>query len=227
MFDPDAFESQLRTDQLGRIVQLNQVVLSVDVAALQLGREQEAAHGALLVAEQEVAPKVRLGEPWTEGGQAAAFVLRPDLPATYEGRLWLAAVMAMAEAIDGRVRWPDTVVAAGVDAARVNVTSTLVGPAIGLAVLSFRVPDVGAWPAILARLANGLETLLVADDLVDRTDALLVDLGSRVRIGLMPRGETIGIVAGVTPTGALRLEMGSGRLADLPVGQARSLNPMD
>ena len=226
MFDRRAYESVLTTERLGRVLHEHQVVLSVDVAALQLGREQEAPHGTMVVTDHEVAPKTRLGEPWTVDGHAAAFILRPDLAAAHEGVLWMTAALAFAEAVNGQIRWPDTVMVDD-DSARVNVTTTLDGPLIRLVVASIRTSNSENWPQVLASTANAAEAALAADDVAGRIESRLLDIGSRVRVGLLPRGETVGTVAGVTTTGALRLETGSGRIADLPVGQAGTLEPLD
>jgi biotin-(acetyl-CoA carboxylase) ligase len=227
MFDLAEFEATLATEVVGREPHEHQVVLSVDVAALQLGREQEAPHGAMVVTDHEVAPKVRLGEAWTGGGHAAAFVLRPDLAAAAEGVLWMAASLAFADALDGQIRWPDTVLMSDESVGRVNVNTTLAGPVIKLAVVSVRISSARDWPQVVARTANALEAGLAAADLSGRVEARLLDMGARVRVGLMPRGETVGVVTGITPTGAISLEMGSGRIGDLPVGQARILEPVE
>lgn len=221
-FDEDRFAESLTTVELGRAVMHNQVVLTVDVAALQWARQGEASHGAVIVADQEAVPRTRLGRPWTGGGHAAAFVVRPDLAVDQEGRLWLAAGLALSRHLGGEVIWPDIVVAGGVGSV-VNVTTVLKPGAIDLAVMSFRTPTSKGWSTDLARIANELETLLGLVDLHDRYTERCPLIGSEVEVKLMPRGEVVARVVGITATGAIQLEMGSGRVGDLPVAEVRSL----
>lgn len=204
-----------------------QVVLSVDVAALQAGREENVAHGFMVVAEHEVAPKLRLGEPWLDGGGSAAIVIRPDLDAVDEGRIWLAASLAAAQAVDGKIAWPDTVFDERGAVARVNVTSVLAGPTIRFAVVSVRQADSAeGWSERLADVVNALERTLLQPAIAAEVDVRLMHRGARVQVGLMPRGDVVGTLVGVSTSGAARLEMGSGRVQELPVGQARALAPV-
>lgn len=221
-FDENRFAQSLTTTDMGRALTHNEVVLTVDVAALQWGRQSDAPHGALLVADHEAVPRVRLGRPWTGGGHAAAFLVRPDLPVDQEGRLWLAAGLALSRHLGGEVLWPDMVVADGAGSV-VNLTTVLRPGGIDLAVMSFRTTVSKDWTTDLARIANELEVALGLADLNVHYAERCPLIGSEVEVKLMPRGEVVARVVGISESGALRLEMGSGRVGDLPVAEVRAL----
>ncbi|NNF65773.1 MAG: hypothetical protein HKN07_16125 [Acidimicrobiia bacterium] len=221
-FDRSRFTQSLTTAEMGRAVTHNEVVLTVDVAALQWARQRDAPHGAVLVADHEAVPRIRLGRPWTGGGHAAAFVVRPDLTVDQEGRLWLAAGLALSRHLGGEVIWPDMIVAGGAGWA-VNVTTVLRPGAIDLAVMSFRTPVSKDRAMDLARIANELEVALDLADLIEEYSERCPLIGSEVEVKLVPRGEVVARVVGISESGALRLEMGSGRVGDLPVAEVRTL----
>lgn len=227
-FDKSEFLRALESTSLGHEVDSRPVVLSVEVAAQQWGRQGGAAHGALVVSESEVAPKGRMSLPWTVGGQAAAFVLRPhDLAPENEGRLWVAAGLALAKVLEGTVRWPDLVIS-GEATCSINVV-TLLGPGkVELAVVAVRIPPgvLSEWSRFLARLALAFEQTLASDNLVDSYLERFPLVGTEVEVSLMPRGVVAATVAGVSASGSIRLAMGSGRIGELPVSQTRWVTPV-
>lgn len=59
-----------------------------------------------------------------------------------------------------------------------------------------------------------------------RFTALCPWIDQSVRVDLTPRGTVDGVVRGIAESGALQLEMGSGRVGDLPVEQALAVRPL-
>lgn len=97
----------------GRPVQSHPVLLSTAVAAAEWARAG-APDGAVVVADQQIAPRGRAGRPWpvTPGqGLAFALVMRPQLPAAREGWLYTVALTALADVCGegAAIEWPDEI----------------------------------------------------------------------------------------------------------------------
>lgn len=96
-----------------RPVQSHPVLLSTAVTAADWARAG-APDGAVVVADQQIAPRGRAGRPWTvTPGQGLAFalVMRPQLPAAREGWLYTVALAALADVCGqaATIEWPDEI----------------------------------------------------------------------------------------------------------------------
>ncbi len=106
-----------RSGQLGQDVFWHESIPSTNTTAKELAR-QGAAHGTLVVTEEQTAGRGRRGRAWTSAkssGIFASLILRPDLPTRRVPMLTLAAGVAVVEALqsiglsDAWLKWPNDV----------------------------------------------------------------------------------------------------------------------
>jgi len=199
-----------------RPVRAYPALLSTETDAMAWARGG-AATGAVVVADYQASPRGRGGLPWTvEAGRGLGFSLlvRPDLSPEREGWPYVAASLAVAEAIgtDAGVEWPDTVVSVPDQRplARLGVQVQL-GPdrtewaMVTVLVMDAkppRAPLLGAMvTALEGRLCDAAEPVLAAY----RTRC--VTLGRQVRARMIPMGpggpEVNGQAVDVLSDGAL------------------------
>jgi BirA family biotin operon repressor/biotin-[acetyl-CoA-carboxylase] ligase len=92
-------------------------LVSSEAEAMRWART-EAPDGAVVVAQHQIGLRDRVGIPWPvapDSGLAFSVVLHPHLPPIRAGRLYLAGIAALLEALPGdiAVEWPDRVLDAG------------------------------------------------------------------------------------------------------------------
>lgn len=88
-------------------------VVSSEAEAMRWART-EAPEGAVVVGQHQIGLRDRVGTPWPvspDAGVAFSVVLHPQLPPIRAGRLYLAGIAAILDALRGDVaiEWPDTV----------------------------------------------------------------------------------------------------------------------
>lgn len=236
----------------GRPIRRFRVAVSVGAMALAWARQDNAAAGSAVVTDREVYPLGRLGDPWSgppETTLACAVVLRPKLPPHLADAVWLVGGLALTEGVEaasGRrlgTWWPDRVVDAN-DGQTVGVVKAEVqlGPgSVRSAVLTMRVD--------LERLGMGIDE---RDNLIDASATALdraarwLDqgtdgcneavaayqrrcglLGSRVKISLLPKGETRGVARGVDGTAQLEVVSATGMVERVTIDMLRRLEVVD
>lgn len=183
----------------GREVHTYPALLSTEAAAMAWARGG-APTGAVVVADYQASPRGRGGLPWVvEPGRGLGFsvVLRPELSPEREGWPYVAASLALAEALapgstdSVGLEWPDTVIAVGRTAARLGVHVEL-GPArTEWAVVTVLAEDASPPRApLLARLVGAIEDRLTApaEAVVAAYRARCTTLGRQVRARLIPMG---------------------------------------
>lgn len=189
-------------------------LLSTAADALAWARAGATA-GAVVVADYQASPRGRAGLEWqVEQGRGLGFslVLRPSLPATREGWIYIAASSALAEVIGAgtTISWPDEVHCDGRRAAAVGVETELGPRGVTWAVVNVLVHD--AEPPrtnLLRRAVEAIEDNVVADaDVVlARYRTRCRTLGRAVTARLIPLGPTgvtvAGTAADVAADGAL------------------------
>ncbi len=197
----------------GREVEHYPVALTVEAVALGWLRQRAAPHGAVVVADVEVAPRTRRGDPWpAPGALRAAVVVRPELAAEAADVLWAHALLAAASACDAAPWWPDGVRRRGADVGSVRVASQLGPGRVESAVLTFRLRG-GDREALLAGLVGRL------DDVLGRPPESVVAAyrtadplaGRAVRVNLLPRGTVRGTARSIDASGAYAVEGATGR----------------
>lgn len=239
------------SDRRGHPERRFKVAVSVGTMALAWARQEGAPEGATVVAEHEVSPLGRHGDLWSaspEATLAAAVVARPSLPPSLADACWLVAGLAAAEGagaaagVSVGVWWPDSVLLLpdGGVAGKVRAEVQL-GPAqVRSAVLTVRL-DMAALGLDLSGRDDLLEALLAA---FDRRAAWLSQgpdgcaeaaavyskacplLGRRVKVALLPKGETRGVVRRIDEAGRLELSSATGMVEHVAVDALRRLEAL-
>ncbi len=203
-----------------RAVRSYPALLSTEAAAMAWARTG-APHGAVVVADYQASPRGRGGLPWeVTPGHSLGFtlLLRPeDLPPEREGWPYVAASLALADAVGGPgagLEWPDTVLAAGgaQTVASVGVYVELGPLRTDWMTVTVLLPLAEAPRApLLSRLVAGLEQRLSApaDTVLPDYRQRCTTLGRQVRARMIPMGpggpELTGEAVDVLADGALVL----------------------
>lgn len=226
------------------------LAVSTTALALAWARQEQAPAGAMVVAEREVAPRGRLGRLWgveAESTFACAVVTRPPLSAEEGDASWLLAGLAAlrsaeaASGLDGALAWPESVVdrESGAEVAMVKADIHLRPGQVAAAVVTFRFD--------LRRLGlAGDERQELLDALLEATAAATADsetggggalaasyeprcslIGRRVKIALLPRGETRGTASRIDRHGRLEVASATGMTEAVTVDSVRTLEVLD
>ena len=232
-------------ERFGHAVRQYRMGVSGAALALAWARQENAPDGATVVVEREVSPLGRLGKMWSVAAESTlsiAVVLRPPLAVEEADACWLLAGVAAAagaEAASGRklaTWWPDLVVDAEtheqVGALKVEIQ---LGPGkVRSAVASIRLD--------LDKLGLGpdgrdavLEAVLSAFDITNATlsegsagvaaayDGRCGLIGRRVKLRLLPKGETRGVARRVDRSARLELESATGMVQKVAIDNLREL----
>lgn len=237
-------------DRLERPVRRFVAAVSADAQALAWANKENAAHGAAVVVAHEVSPRGRVGRAFwapAERTLACAVVLRPTLPANEGDVIWLAGGLAAAQAaetVSGRdlqTWWPDLVVdaATGTEVIAVKAQVQLGPGAVRSAVVTarFDLERLGVDPSQRDDL---LEALLA---LIDQAGPQLGEgggaavaaqyarrcrlLGQRVRVTLLPKGETRGTADDIDHAARLVLQSATGMVERIPVDTLHQLHVVE
>lgn len=233
-------------ERSGHSVRYYRMGVSGAALALAWARQDDAPHGATVVVEREVSPLGRLGRLWAtppESTLSLAVVLRPQLSVEEADASWLLAGVAAAEgaeAVSGKPMstwWPDRVVDAGSgdEVASLKVEVQLGPGKVRSAVASIRVDldklGLGAdgrdplLDAILASVDRYSETLDEGPEGVAAAyDGRCRLVGRRVKLRLLPKGETRGVVRRVDRTARLELESTTGMVQRIAIDTLRELD---
>ncbi|HUR19148.1 MAG TPA: hypothetical protein VMZ51_09485 [Acidimicrobiales bacterium] len=230
-------------ERFGHVIRSYRMSVSTGALALAWARQENAPHGACVVAEREVSPLGRLGKLWTtpaESTLAIAIVSRPPLSVEEADAVWLLAALAAAEGSEvasGRelaAWWPDLIVEKVNDHPVGHVKAEVqLGPGqVRSAVLSLRL-DLDRLGVGVEGRERVLEEVLKA---FDRHSEGLADgaagvaaayesrctlLGRRIKVRLLPKGESRGVARGVDRMGHLDIESGTGMLEELAIDRLR------
>lgn len=235
-----------QTERFGHPVRQYRMGVSGAALALAWARQEQAPDGATVIVEREVSPLGRLGRMWTvapESTLSCAIVLRPPLSVEQADAAWLLAGLAAAEgaeAASGRklsTWWPDLVIdeATGDKVAALKVEIQLGPGKVRSAVASIRI-DLEA----LGLGADGRDAVLEAvlgaldrhrEGLGDGPEGVAAAyegrcglLGRRVKLQLLPKGETRGLARRVDPSARLELESATGMVQKVAIDNLRQLD---
>lgn len=232
-------------ERFGHTLRYYRMGVSGAALALAWARQEDAPHGATVIVEREVSPLGRLGKLWApppESTLSFAVVLRPPLSVEDADATWLLAGVAAAEgaeAASGRpvsTWWPDLIV----DSESENQVGALkveiqLGPGkVRSAVASIRLDlvslGIGAdgrdrlLEAVLGSVDTHSETLVEGSEGVAAAyDGRCGLLGRRVKLRLLPKGETRGIARRVDRTARLELESTTGLVQRIAIDSLRDL----
>lgn len=211
------------------------VGISVEQLAVAWARQEGAEAGSTVVLGHEISGRMRLGIPWqtrSADALACATVLRPaDLLPEAEEVLWVVGLAAAAAATGAKPGWPDLLFNdEGQQIGAVNLEVQLGPGRIESAVVSLRVdfhalglPSGGGEQIregiVTAFASHALRLGEMAEgkraDLLEEYAGVSSVIGRRVRVRLLPKGETRGTAVAVDPLGLLVLESPTGMLERL------------
>lgn len=228
-------------ERFGRPFRHFAVAISAGAMAGAWARQENAPARAAVTVEREVSPLGRLGQHWhgsPESTLSLAVVLRPSLPPEEADVAWLVAGLGAigAEAMSGRelsAWWPDAVVDAGDEVVATTKAEVQLGPGeVRSAVVSLRL-DLERLGLMVEQRDDLLEAVLRA---VDEATAALAEgpqavaaayerrcrlIGRRLKVRLMPKGETRGVARGVDRSGRLQLASATGMVERITVDMLR------
>lgn len=233
------------TERFGRPVRQFPVAVSAGAMALAWARQENAPAGATVLVDREISPLGRHGRLWTASPEATltcAVVLRPQLPAEQGDVSWLLAALAAAEgaaAVTDKTFatwWPDAVIDPETKEAIASIKAEVqLGPGqVRIAVATVRL-DLAQLGLDATRRDDLLEPVLRSFDthtesLVDGAAAVAAAyegrcslIGSRVKIALLPKGETRGVASGIDRQARLELRSPTGMVERVGIDQLRSL----
>lgn len=231
------------TTRNGHQVRTFPVAVSTTALALAWARQEDAPDGAVVIAEHEVRPVGRLGRIYDKDPSstlACAIVARPRLSAEEGDASWLIAGLLAMRAVDavlpGRVGlwWPDALVDAEnlAEVAPLKADIHLRPGHVAAAVLTFRFDLDGLRlttsdrePLLDALLAASDELSGIADGatLAGWYQPRCVLMQRRLKIALLPRGETRGIGTGIDRHARLVIQSATGMVEQVAVDETRSI----
>lgn len=230
-------------ERFGRPFRHFAVAVSAGAMAGAWARQENAPAGATVTVEREVSPLGRLGQHWhgqPESTLSLAVVLRPSLAPEEADVAWLVAGLGAiggAEAATGRelsAWWPDAVVDTRDEVVATTKAEVQLGPGeVRAAVVSLRL-DLERLGLTAERRDDLLEAVLAA---VDDASAALAEgpqaaaaayerrcrlLGRRLKLRLLPKGETRGVGQAIDRAGRLELASATGMVERISVDMLRS-----
>lgn len=229
----------------GRQMRRFPVAVTAEAMALSWANQAEAPQGATVVVDHEIRPSGLHGRMWTvpqPDTLACSIVLRPTVSVEEADSAWLVAASAAADGaqavsgLDLSTWWPDAVVVGASQAQVAAVRAEVqLGPGRVKAVvitLRFDLPGLGL---DASRKEELLESVVGAVDracetLAEGTASAAADydrrcalLGHRIRIKMLPKGETRGTARRVDRAARLELESPSGLVEKIGVDQVADL----
>lgn len=219
------------------------VAVSAATMAGAWARQENAPAGAIVTVEREVSALGRLGHVWhgkPESTLSLAMVLRPSLPPEEADVAWLLAGLgaiggADATGRDVSVVWPDAVVDSGGQVVTAIKAEVQLGPGeVRAAVISLRF-DLERLGVTADRRDDVLQAVVAAIDeasvaLDEGTQAAAAAyerrcriLGRRVKLRLLPKGETRGVARAIDSAGRLELASATGMVERISVDMLREL----
>lgn len=233
-------------DRYGRRTRHFPVAVSAEVMALSWANREDGPQGALVVVDHEIRPSGLHGRIWrvpSTDTLACSFVLRPALSVEAANSAWLVAALAAANgasAATGRdlaTWWPDSVIDTEsrevVSAVRAEIQ---LGPGrvkSAVVTLRFDLPKLGLDNARRDELLEAVATAIdeACEGFEDNAAGAAAAyesrcglIGNRVKIKLLPKGETRGTARGVDRGARLELESASGIVEKITVDQVGVLD---
>lgn len=233
-------------ERFGRQVRHFPVAVSAEAMALAWANKENGPAGATVIVDTEIGARGLHGRIWeTPQPQTLTFsvVLRPGLSVEEANTTWLIASLAAAEgaeSVTGRslsTWWPDEIV--DMDAARDRVGAVRAEVQLGPGKVKSAIATVRfdlAKLDLADRRDDLLEAVLtafdgVAERLEEGASAVAAAyegrcalLGQRVKLRLLPKGETRGTAIHIDRSGRLELESPSGMVEKIGVDQVAALD---
>jgi len=229
----------------GRLMRRFPVAVSAEAMALSWANQDDAPQGATVVVDHEIRASGLHGRLWTVPpavSLAFSVVLRPTVSVEEADSAWLVAASAAADGaqeVSGKelaTWWPDSVILAESQAQVAAVRAEVqLGPGRVKAVvitLRFDLPGLGLDVSDKERLLEGVVGAVdrACERLADGSAGAAADyekrcalLGNRVRIKMLPKGETRGTARRVDRAARLELESPSGLVEKVTINQVADL----
>jgi len=233
-------------ERFGRPMRQFPVAVSSEAMALSWANQEDAPQGATVVVDHEIRASGLHGRLWTvppADSLSFSTVLRPTVSVEEADSAWLVAAAAAADGaqeVSGKelsTWWPDAVVLGADGQAQVAAVRAEVqlGPGRVKAIvitLRFDLPGLGlevsAKDALLEAVVGAIDR--ACERLAEGPASAAADyeqrcalLGNRVRIKLLPKGETRGTARRVDRAARLELESPSGLVEKVTVDQVADL----
>lgn len=233
------------SERLGHRIRHFKISVSAPTLALAWARQENGPHGATVMVDREVSPLGRHGRLWgapAEATFACSVILRPRMSPDEADLMWLVVTQAAAEcaeAVGGRALstgWPDTVKdkESGELVASTKAEVQLGPGQIRSAVVTARIDlqkigvDAERRDELLDAFLRSIDEM--SERLAEEADSAVASyrerldlVGKRVKIRLLPKGETRGVVRGVDRSARLELESGGGMVEHITVDMLRDL----
>lgn len=217
-----------------RPLQSHPVLLSTVSTAIQWAGDG-APDGAVVVADHQIAPRGRAGQPWKivpGRGLGFALVMRPQLEAKREGFLYTLVLAALADVCGPGVtiQWPDEVRRGDELAAAVGIEIRLGSRGVRWAVANFLLP--GAAPprgALMRDVLDAIDERIAApgEEVLEEHRRLCATLGRHVRARLLGGASRLsGVAVDTLGDGSLVLEL-DGEADDEGAGRRVPVRPQD
>lgn len=241
--------SWVETERAGRPVRHLRVAVSAGAHALAWARQEDAPSGAGVLVDAEVSPLGRLGRLWhaaPESTFACAVVLRPQLAIDAADVMWLVGGVAAADAVAAvggaaqKTWWPDLLVDGDSgDRSGMIKAEVQLGPGrIRSAVVTVRLDldrlglDGDARGPLLDALLDALTAR--SEDVADGTAGVVAAyerrcalLERRIKVALLPKGETRGFAGGIDGAGRLKVTSATGMVERVGIDVLRSIELVD
>lgn len=233
-------------ERFGRQFRHFPVAVSTEAMALAWANKEDAPQGAAVVVDHEIGGRGLHGRVWRVAAQdtlSCAVVLRPALSVEEADAIWLVGALSAAvaaEAATGREMntwWPDAVTPVGSRDVVASVRAEVqLGPGkvkSAVVTMRFDLPTLGIpverKDELLEAALKAVDQVAVALDegpagVAAAYEERCAMLSCRVRLELLPKGETRGVVKRVSRTARLELESPSGMVERIGVDQLRTLH---
>ncbi len=233
-------------ERFGRLFRHFPVAVSSEAMALAWANKEDAPAGAAVVVDAEINARGLHGRVWRVPGPdslACSVVIRPALAAEEGNVVWLVAGLAAAKAAEAATgtemstSWPDSVTPVGTEDVVSSVRAEVqLGPGkvkSAVVTMRFDLPSLGIPVTRKDQLLEAAVTAVdeVAAELDEDAGGVAAAyegrcaiLGRRVRLQLLPKGETRGVAKGVSRTARLEIESPSGMVERIGVDQLRTLH---
>jgi len=242
----DAGAGPSTVERFGRLMRTFPVAVSAGAMAGAWARQENAPAGSAVVVDRELTALGRLGRAWEappDQTLALAVVLRPPLAPDLGDICWLVASLGVIEAssaIGGpklSAVWPDGIVDAetGESVAATKVEIQLGPGEVRAAIATMRIDLATLGLGDPARREEVLAAVLTATDevtagLAEGTEATATAyeghcslIGKRMKLRLVPSGETRGTARGIDHGGGLELASATGMVQRISVDMLREL----
>lgn len=221
---------------LGRAVEVFPIALTTEALALGWLRQRQAPHGALVLADREIAARTRSGKDLNLSNVLAfSVILRPKIAVDYQDIMWAVGLLSAQAAYEGlgietRPWWPETLLADDIMVGHVRVETQLSPGMVESSVLTYRLGfnrelDSDSKLAAIDLALISLEARLAQPptEISDAYGEKCALRGKPIRVDLRPSGAVGGIGDSIDERGGFGVAATSGSTTRYGVDQLRDI----